>query len=134
MIEVRWGAGEALGDINDPRVTTLLLNAFNGHNIPVIAAAHRFFMRRLDPASPDVASVDVLIEALQVGDAGMANNFLNSGNARLQQAGEEWGRGHGFMIGGTGDGRKTLSYREWVRRGRAMEFPPKRCPYELESA
>jgi HEAT repeat protein len=112
--EVRWNAVYALGEVDDPRAVRVLLQALGERNMPVILGAHLFFMRRLDPASPDVPLVNVLIEALQVGDYEMgmavADDFLNDGNSMLQQAAEAWGRKLGLSIATDtgGEHRKML--------------------------
>ncbi len=102
--QVRRGAAKALGEISDPRAAIVLLNALHQRDMLIIAGADLFFIRRID-----LPSSDELIQALsQFGDARMADDLLNSGNPKLEQAGRQWGATHGFLLGGTGDGRKAL--------------------------
>jgi HEAT repeat protein len=102
--QLRRGAAKALGDIDDPRAATVLLDAFHRRDMLIVAGADLFFLGRID-----LSSSDDLIQALnQFGDLRMADDFLNSGNQKLEQAGQQWGVTHGFLLGGTAGGRKTL--------------------------
>ena len=60
--------------------------ALKKHNSDVIAGAYPYFIRR-----GKAGSEDALIEALNTsGDDLMARNFVQSGNAKLAKAGNEW--------------------------------------------
>ena len=100
---VRYFAISALGDISDPRVSDLLLNALHDGDMQAVANAHRFFIKRNDPALQDA-----LLQAFnQFGDVAMAEDFLNSGNPRLERTAEKWRTRQGYLESGD-IGRKVL--------------------------
>jgi len=104
--EVRKRAASALTNINDRRAAGVLQRAFRQRDMIVIAGAHLFFMKKGDPTS-----LNVLIEALNlrgVGDVKMVDDFLNSGNARLEKAGEDWAKSHQYLLGVNGNGRRGV--------------------------
>ena len=91
---VRNYAGMALAPIRDPRAISALLKSLNEGNTEVIAGAYKFFIAR-----GDVDSEDALIRVLPAwGDQQMAQDFLNSGNAKLGSAATAWAASHGFRI------------------------------------
>jgi len=91
---VRLAAARALGEMDDTQSVTFLLSALSGHNTEVIAGAFRFFIQRGVPGSEDA-----LIEALnKSGDQYMAEDMINSGNAKLHDAASDWASAHNFEI------------------------------------
>lgn len=91
---LRAAAAASLGEINDPQAVSYLLAALHGHNDDVIAEAYEFYLRRGDPGTEDA-----LIEALdKAGDRSMAEEFINSGNQKLHDAGADWAVTNNFEI------------------------------------
>lgn len=63
-------------------------------NLPALAEYHRFFIRLGLKGSEQT-----LIDALNMhGNQEMCLNFLNSGNAKLQEAGYAWARNHHYTV------------------------------------
>ena len=87
-IETRIRAAEDLGEIADNRSADVLMQELRNRNLPIVAGAFRFFMRRnIKGFEP------VLIEALRFyGDMNMATVFLKSSNERLVSAARNWAR------------------------------------------
>lgn len=86
-------ASHALSQTNDPRAISALLAALAEHDKEVIAAAYPFFIGRGEPGSEDA-----LIESLNwIDNFRMSEDFLNSGNAKLEEAARAWARQHGYQ-------------------------------------
>ena len=87
-LETRIRAAEDLGEIADNRSADVLMQELRNRNLPIVAGAFRFFMRRnIKGFEP------VLIEALRFyGDMNMATVFLKSSNERLVSAARNWAR------------------------------------------
>jgi HEAT repeat protein len=101
---VRERVAYALGNISDPRAAKALMKAFRQRELDVVAGADSFFLQRIGPpAFGELADAFV-----QFGDERMADDMLNAADPKLQQAGEQWGRSHGFMVFGTSSGGKQL--------------------------
>lgn len=102
----RENAAYALSKIKDARAVEVLFAAFKEQKLSVVVGAYQFFIYRGMPNSEDV-----LIKALnKYGYSGMAEDFINSGNGKLVQAGHEWARKHGaivFSVPESGDKRPT---------------------------
>jgi hypothetical protein len=82
-----------LAKVKDPRVESALLEALSQDDSAVIAGAYPFYIKKGKPGSEDA-----LIEALyRFGNEEMAQNFLNSGDVKLEHAASEWATSHGFM-------------------------------------
>ena len=60
--------------------------AWANHDLPVIAGAEPFFLERFPFGSEDIFVAAIL----QFGDNGMAREYRNSGNAKLQDAAKAW--------------------------------------------
>ena len=76
------------------RATNALLAALMSRDLAVIAGAYAFFVKqgKLD-------SEDTLIEALEkYGDDRMALRFIVCGNNKLESAGREWAKTHGYVL------------------------------------
>jgi len=92
--DVQKEAARALDEINDPRSIEPLIAALAKKNLPVVAGACSFYIRRGESSAEAV-----LIEALNTyGDARIAVIFLNCGNPRLVEAGRQWATTHGYSI------------------------------------
>jgi hypothetical protein len=91
---VRGAAADALVSIGGERAAAALLGALDDKNLPALAGAYEYYIRlgRAD-------SEDVLIGALdEYGGRGMAEAFLNCGNAKLEKAGSTWAYSHGYRV------------------------------------
>jgi HEAT repeat protein len=115
---IRMGAAEALsentvnyaiqskGDAMDPRAVRALLQSAQEHDLAVIAGAHLFFMRHLDPGVLDDFSKilyqhtgrDELIYRI-------ADDLLNSANPELVQLTVGWAKKHGIPLTKDAKGR-----------------------------
>jgi HEAT repeat protein len=94
---VRDWAAELLVRIGDPRAVDPLLAAWKQHDLAAIAGAYTIFIKLGEPGSEDL-----LIEALnQFGSPGMARDFLNCGDSKLESAAATWARSHDFRIDAT---------------------------------
>jgi HEAT repeat protein len=94
QVGVRSAAAMALGLVDEPRATKLLLASWEERNLPVIAGAARFFISRRTPGSEEV-----LIQAMDKhGDVDTARALLTSGNKVLSAAAQEWIRKHGYEV------------------------------------
>ena len=90
----RFGVARALGEVDDPRSTAALRAALVERDATVIGAAYQALIKRGDRASEEA-----LIQGLKAyGNAQMALVFINSGNARLADAGRDWADSHGYRI------------------------------------
>ena len=90
----RLFAASSLSEINDVRAVSALLEAWRNRDFAVIAGADSFFIKRGEPGSEDA-----LIEALNhYGDSGLATDFVNSGNTKLEDAARAWATKHGYRI------------------------------------
>ena len=84
--DVRRGAAAALGEIGDAGAAAVLSRAAERQDLLVVAGAYAYFIREGNSDREQL-----LIRALQsLGDAVMANDFLNCGNPRLAEAGRRW--------------------------------------------
>jgi hypothetical protein len=89
---VRRNAAYALGEIRDARAAEPLIAALKDKNLEIIAGAYDFFIRR-------GAAGAELVEALdKYGTKAMAEDFTNSGNNPLEEAGRKWAGKHGYEI------------------------------------
>jgi HEAT repeat protein len=93
-ISVRMSAASALAEIKRSRAIEVLLSKSRSRDLAVVAGAYRFFIARGEGGTESV-----LIEALdKYGDAGMAKDFLNCGNARLNDRAGKWLSRHGYVV------------------------------------
>ena len=91
---VRWSTAGALGKIKDTRAVDVLLSVLKDRNSEIIAGAYAFFIRRGNPDAEDL-----LIEALnRDGDIVMAEDFLNCGNSKLEEAAILWAKEHDYNL------------------------------------
>ena len=100
--DIRLRAAQILIEMNDIRSTQPFLAALKDGNVAVIAGAYRFIIENGEPGSEDI-----LIKALNTyGDEIMAEDFLNCGNQKLDEAGTKWAKDHKYTItyGGFGNG------------------------------
>ncbi|MGH9580105.1 MAG: HEAT repeat domain-containing protein [Terriglobales bacterium] len=82
----------ARGGNGDKRVVELLDAALRDKNLRVVAGAQAYYVSKGQEGTEPL-----LIDALrQHGYQEMAENFLNSGNPKLEGAGNAWARNHGF--------------------------------------
>jgi len=89
-ISVRAAAASALGRIEDQRAAASLLTALYEKNLPVVAGASTFFIRKGEPGTEPI-----LIAALKAhGTHAMAASFLGSGNSQLEEAANDWAPKH----------------------------------------
>jgi hypothetical protein len=97
-VRVRRDAAFVLGEIGDARAVNALSEAFRNRDVEVIVGAHNFFIERGEPGSEDV-----LIRTLEEsGIEYMADDFLSSGNAKLEEAAHAWGETSGHVLRGSG--------------------------------
>jgi HEAT repeat protein len=90
--DVRKGAAAALGEIADASAAAVLNRSAEAKDLTVVASAYAFFIREGNPEREQL-----LIQALEtLGDADMARDFLNCGNARLSEAGRRWRTDYGL--------------------------------------
>jgi HEAT repeat protein len=90
--DVRKGAAGALGEIGDAAAAAVLDRAAEKNDIEVVAAAYAYFIRQGRSETEPL-----LIRALEsLGDAEMAKDFMNCGNARLSEAGRKWRVAYGL--------------------------------------
>jgi HEAT repeat protein len=93
--DARGSAAVALGEIKDVRAVNVLLTFLKDKRLDIIADAYAFFIRRGIPGTEDI-----LIETLnKFGDPGMAEDFLNCGNSKLEEAAYLWANKNGFTLG-----------------------------------
>jgi HEAT repeat protein len=91
---VRTAAANALSEIKDPRAVHFLLAAWKERDMAVIDGAHNFFIARHERGSDDV-----LIQMLdESGNSSIAQDFLNSGNRKLENAARAWAARHRITI------------------------------------
>jgi HEAT repeat protein len=97
--EVRGGAASALVYYaEDPRAVSALLAALRKRDMAVIDAASTFLIERCEPGLED-ALIENLNAKKDGGPArGMADEFLNSENPKLEAAARAWASGHGYVI------------------------------------
>lgn len=83
---IRKASAWALNEMkDDKRVEEAFITALKDKNLAVVAGAYKFFLEKMPEAQ------DILVEALkEYGDKSMAEDFLKSGNSKLQTAGQEW--------------------------------------------
>ena len=93
-LETRIRSAEDLGEIANDRSAETLINEFRKRNLPIVAGAHRFYIKRnIKGYEP------VLIDALRFyGDTDMATSFLRSRNERLVSAGRNWARSRNLGV------------------------------------
>jgi len=78
--------------LNDPVEADVLVRALRERNLDVIVKAYPLFIMKGEPGSEDA-----LIQALNSrGSVEMATAFLNSGNAKLKEAAQQWAAAHGY--------------------------------------
>ncbi len=93
-LETRIRAAEDLGEIADNRSTDSLMQELRNRNLPVVAGAYRFFIRRKVKGNETI-----LIDALRFyGDMKMATAFLMSRNTRLVNAARNWARSRNLSL------------------------------------
>jgi HEAT repeat protein len=112
---VRWNirraAARALANFKDPRAVSALLAALEKHDMIIIASAISFFIKR-----GDTGSEDRLIEALdKFGNKEMAEQLLNCGNSKLNDAARKWGLNHGYAIDTRADVSGMIKWGEGKR-------------------
>jgi HEAT repeat protein len=93
---VRVGVADALARIvsRESTLEKLFLLALQARDLAVIAGARRFFIQRGDENTEDI-----LCEAFVAhGTRRVAEDFLNSGNARLQEMAQAWNKEHGYHV------------------------------------
>lgn len=92
---VRTNAGWALSEMGKPAVEPLV-TALKNKDVEVVARVYWFFIKRGEPGSEPV-----LIEALiKFGYSGMALDFRNCGNSKLEKAADKWAERHGIKVKG----------------------------------
>jgi HEAT repeat protein len=91
---VQLNAAAALGEMGDPRAVAILLRALKTHDTTIIIGATSFYIKR-----GNTGSENTLIEVLENAGSGiMAQQFLTSGNSKLEQAASEWADKHGYRV------------------------------------
>jgi HEAT repeat protein len=86
-------AAHSLSKIDDPRAATALIQALQRRDTEVVAGSYPFFIRWAVPNSEEM-----LVEALMdAGNKYMAQDFVNSGNTRLESAAHIWASLHGYQ-------------------------------------
>jgi hypothetical protein len=105
---VRWYAAESLANIDDSRIDNLFMGSLKNNNVEIIVAARKYFFHR----NTDDAD-NLLVDALNKRDSdmgvGMAADFLNSGNAKLKKAAEDWLRSKGYQVRWKQDSHKEVN-------------------------
>ena len=93
-LETRIRAAEDLAEIANDRSAETLINELRKRNLPIVAGAHRFYIKRnINGYEP------VLIDALRFyGDKKVATSFLQSRNDRLAEAARNWARSRNLTI------------------------------------
>ena len=85
---IQWHSAAVLAEIGGPQAEEALSAGLNEGKLTVVAAAHRFFIRR-----GSSTSIPVIIQALnEHGDWKMARDLLFCGNSQLQDAAREWAK------------------------------------------
>ena len=86
-LETRIRAAEDLAEIANDQASEALINELRKRNLPIVAGAHRFYIKR------NIRGYEpVLIDALRFyGDMNMATSFLKSRNGRLVCGSQELG-------------------------------------------
>ncbi len=88
---IRYYAAEALGKFSDPEAASIAQQVKS--QLKDIASDYRNLIAMGQPGSEDL-----LTDALdRFGTLQMAEDFLNSGNTKLEKAAERWGRAHGYQ-------------------------------------
>ncbi len=84
----RIRAAEDLAEIANDQASEALINELRKRNLPIVAGAHRFYIKR------NIRGYEpVLIDALRFyGDKNVATIFLKSRNDRLAEAARNWAR------------------------------------------
>jgi HEAT repeat protein len=101
---VREETAGALVKVADPASNGALLEAWSRRDYSVIVGARSFFIGRGDPGSEDV-----LIEMLhKFGKTWVAEDLLNSGNPKLEEAARTWGQANGFTVVYGGGGARAV--------------------------
>jgi hypothetical protein len=78
----------------DIRVNKALINALKGKNISIIAGAYKFFIKKGIQGTENL-----LTQALyKCGNKDMAQDFMNSDNAKLQNAAYDWAKKNGYLV------------------------------------
>ncbi len=93
-LKTRIRAAEDLGEIANKRSTGVLMQELRNRNLPIVAGAYRFFIKR-----KTTGYEPVLVDALRFyGDTNMAAVFLKSRNARLVKAARNWARSRNLTL------------------------------------
>ena len=99
---VRDAAVEALPLIDDPRAAGAKRNLERQRDAWFRELAQNYFnyvRGAARPAAGTDRTIDDLCEALsRYGTKDMAQNFVNSGNGRLESAGRMWAENHGYVV------------------------------------
>ena len=84
----RIRAAEDLAEIANDQASEALINELRKRNLPIVAGAHRFYIKR------NIRGYEpVLVDALRFyGDKNVATIFLKSRNDRLAEAARNWAR------------------------------------------
>jgi HEAT repeat protein len=91
---VRMDAARALSEIDDAEANAALSTAISGGDLTLVAAAHRFLVRRGDPQSRTL-----LIAALNAQrDPDMAESLINCGDPSLEDKARMWVKRHGYQV------------------------------------
>jgi len=91
---VRMQAALELANMDDARAVESLNAALDEGDTAVAAGAYKFFIQQ-----GKAGSENLLIAALnEYGGTTMANKYLNSGNALLENAARDWAEAHGYDI------------------------------------
>lgn len=95
--QVRRTAAAVLGEFaedDDRAAASALMAALKQKRVELVSAAYGFFV-----VKGEAGSESVLIEALnRYGTRDMAVDYLNCGNARLQNTARAWASDHGYTI------------------------------------
>ena len=90
--EARYDVAVTVSMMREPVVHEWLTEVLAQEDLELIAAAHRFYIR-------EAVGEDLLVAAIQeYGDEDMALDYLNCGNAALEEAAETWARENGYLV------------------------------------
>jgi HEAT repeat protein len=131
-LEIRNSAATILGDIGDSRATEPLVKSLNEESWGIqseatiaLAKIHEGDATTLIPYLNNPSTIKVYLPLVKIGDSKtvnklvkalheygnyeMAVDYLNCGNKRLEDAGNEWGQDHGFVVtSNTGNGPRIV--------------------------
>jgi HEAT repeat protein len=94
---VRQGAARALASVRDPRAEATLLAALVEQNRDIVWGAYPFYIWKRVPRCEDFL-IKIFSGSNRDNGLEMANDYLNSGNPRLQVAAERWAHAHGIGV------------------------------------